>query len=235
MRLVLFDVDGTLCLTGGAGGRAMTIAFEEVFGVADGFAGIPMPGRTDQIILADAIDRLAKPTDPSLVARFRDRYFLSLREEITKPGRGRHGVMPGIRELLDALAGRDEAILGLVTGNYLEGARIKLEYFGLWHCFRCGAFGDDACERNDLVPIAIGRALPCGFSSHPPDGVVVIGDTPLDVACARAAGARAIAVATGSSTVDELRASGADVVFEDLQDTAAGLRAILEDKHKDER
>src|SRR5512141_2261086 len=132
MRLVLFDVDGTLCLTGGAGGRAMTIAFEEVFGVRDGFAGIPMPGRTDQIILRDAIRRLGHETDPALESRFRDRYVFYLRQEVAKPGRGRNGVMPGIRELLDALAARDDVVVGLLTGNYLEGARIKLEHFGLW-------------------------------------------------------------------------------------------------------
>lgn len=228
MRLVLFDVDGTLCLTGGAGGRAMTIAFEEVFGVPDGFAGIPMPGRTDQIILADAIRRLARETDPALESRFRERYVFYLRQEIAKSGRGRNGVMPGIRELLEVLAARKDVTLGLVTGNYREGARIKLEHFGLWQYFRCGSFGDDAAERNELVPIAVRRARECGVHDLPPDRVIVIGDTPLDVACARAAGARAIAVATGSSTVDELRHSGADVVFEDLSNAERVLRAIFE-------
>ena len=227
MRLVLFDVDGTLCLTGGAGGRAMTIAFEEVFGVPDGFAGIPMPGRTDQIILADAIRRLARDADPTLEARFRERYVFNLRNEVLKPGRGRNGVMPGIRELLDALDVRGDILLGLVTGNYLAGARIKLEHFGLWRYFRFGAFGDDAHERNELVPIAVERARECGIRDLPPDRVIVIGDTPLDVACARAAGARAIAVATGSSKAGELRQSGADVVFEDLSNTAKVLGAIL--------
>jgi phosphoglycolate phosphatase len=228
MRLVLFDVDGTLCLTGGAGGRAMTIAFEEVFGVCDGFAGIPMPGRTDQNILMDAIKRLAHETDPALESRFRDRYLVYLREEVKESGRGRNGVMPGVRELLDALTARDDVVLGLLTGNYMGGARIKLEHFGLWHYFRCGAFGDDAHERNELVPVAVGRARECGAGEFPPDRVVVIGDTPLDVACARAAGARAIAVATGSSSSDELRESSADVVFEDLSETGAVVRAIVE-------
>jgi phosphoglycolate phosphatase-like HAD superfamily hydrolase len=135
--------------------------------------------------------------------------------------------MPGVRELLDELARRDDVFLALLTGNYSAAARIKLQTFGLWHYFRCGAFGEDAHDRNDLVPIAVQRARDCGFPDAPAERVVIIGDTPLDVACAKAAGARAIAVATGGVDVETLQASGADVVFEDLSATAEVIRWIV--------
>lgn len=134
--------------------------------------------------------------------------------------------MPGIRELLDALAARGDVMLALLTGNFEEGARIKLGYFDLWRYFRCGAFGDDASDRNLLVPFAVRRAQACGLPAIPLSDVLVVGDTPADVACAHAGGARAVAVATGSSSVEQLRATGAEAVFTDLSDTAAFLRLV---------
>lgn len=227
-RLVLFDIDGTLVLTGGAGARAMTMAFRDLLGVENGFEGIAMPGRTDQIILRDALDRGGHADDASLLWQFQDRYLQHLAREIDHPAPGKFkGVMPGVRELLDALSSRDDVFLALLTGNYSGAARIKLDAFGLWHYFRCGAFGEDAHDRNDLVPVAVARARACGLPEIPARQVVVIGDTPLDVACARASGARAIAVATGGVDENTLRASGADVVFGDLSDTEAVMRAIL--------
>ena len=227
-RLVLFDVDGTLVLTGGAGARAMTLALRDLLGVENGFDGIPMPGRTDGIIVKDALVRGGHARDDALLTAFHDRYVVLLAREIHQPAPGKHkGVMPGVRALLDALAPRGDVFLALLTGNFRAAARIKLEHFGLWEYFRCGAFADDAHERNDLVPVAIRRARDCGLPDISPDRVVVIGDTPLDVACARAAGARAIAVATGGVDVETLRASGADAVFNDLSDTEEVLDAIL--------
>ncbi len=226
-RLVLFDVDGTLVLTGGAGGRGMTLALRDVLGVEDGFAGIPMPGRTDPLILADALERLGHAGDEAMRESFYDRYLEHLGREIHTPAAGTFkGVLPGVREVLDALASRQDVMLALLTGNFREAARVKLEHFDLWRYFRCGAFGDDATERNDLVPVAVARAAACGLPALPADRVVVVGDTPLDVACARAAGAHAIAVATGGVDAATLRAAGADAVFEDLSDTDAVVRAI---------
>jgi len=135
--------------------------------------------------------------------------------------------MPGIRELLDSLDRRDDVFVGLLTGNFESGARIKLEHFDLWRYFRCGAYGDDAADRNALVPFALSRARACGLPDLAPDHILVVGDTPHDVACARAAGAVPVGVATGTFTVDQLRAAGADLVFQDLSDTAAFL-ALLE-------
>jgi phosphoglycolate phosphatase-like HAD superfamily hydrolase len=228
---VLFDIDGTLVLTGGAGGRAMTRAFEQVFGIGEGLRGIPMPGRTDSWILADAAAAHRIPLDSPDLARFRDVYLIELARELDAPHPPhlRKAVMPGIRPLLDALHVRDDVYLALLTGNYEEAARLKLEHFDLWRYFACGAFGDNAPDRNGLLPRAIAQVRVCAGHAFAAADAVVIGDTPLDVACAAAGGARSIAVATGSHGVDELRASGADVVFEDLSDVAAVVRAVLAD------
>jgi phosphoglycolate phosphatase-like HAD superfamily hydrolase len=226
--LVLFDIDGTLVLTGGAGARAMTLALRDLIGIDNGFEGVPMPGRTDQIILRDALDLAGHTGDAQLAREFHDRYLDHLAREIHTPAPGKFkGVLPGVRSVLDALAARDDVMLGLLTGNFRAAARIKLEHFDLWRYFACGAFGEDAHDRNELVPIAVARAVECGLPALPPDAVVVIGDTPLDVACARAGGAKAVAVATGGIDVATLHEAGADVVFEDLTDTRVVITAIL--------
>ena len=204
----------------------MRRAFEDTFGIEGAFDGIAMAGRTDQIILRDALARIQCAATDALLSQFHDVYLDRLKQEILAPGNGPKAVMPGIRELLHRLDARNDAFLGLLTGNYAAGARIKLEYFGLWKYFACGAFGDDACERNDLMPIALRRAAECGAPSVPPRNVFIVGDTPLDVACATSAGATSIAVATGGYTADALRATGADVVFDDLSDIGAFLALI---------
>jgi len=224
--LILFDIDGTLVLTGGAGGRAMSLAFQEIFGVRDALSGISMAGRTDAWILADALTAHHIASDPEKLVRFRDAYLRHLTIELDKPG-ARKGLMPGVRELLDVLRRRDDVYVALLTGNYEEGARIKLEYFDLWRYFRCGAFGDDAPQRDGLVSKALERIAASGGPSFSAADAVVIGDTPLDVACAAFCGARSIAVATGSHSVEELRAAGADVVMQDLSNTHEVVAAIL--------
>lgn len=214
-------------LTGGAGGRAMAHAFEEVFGVPLAFGSLPMAGRTDSWILADALAAHHIPPDDSRVATYRDVYLRHLERELrTPPPDKPHGVLPGVRPLLDALAARADVYLALLTGNYELAARMKLEHFDLWKYFACGAFGDMAPDRNGLLPRAIERVEACGGPSVPPRRQVIVGDTPLDIAVAVAGGARSIGVATGSSRVDELRAAGADVVFQDFSDVDAVLRVI---------
>ena len=217
-------------LTGGAGGRAMTHAFAELFGTADAFEGIPMAGRTDSWILADAAAAHGIPADSPALARSPQVYFRYLAHELTQPGPpGKtNGVMPGVRELLDTLAPRDDLYLALLTGNYETSARMKLERFDLWRYFTCGAFGDEAPHRNVLVPKALARVAACGGPSFAAANALVIGDTPLDVACAAHAGARSLAVATGGHSVEELRSAGADVVMQDLSDTSEVLRVIAE-------
>ncbi len=225
-KLVLFDIDGTLVLTGGAGLRAMNRACEELVGHRDALAGIPVSGRTDWIILHDTLARVGHELDQPLFDRLRDRYVELLREEIQHPGKGFNGALPGVPDLLEALQPREDVYLGLLTGNFQEGARIKLQRYDLWRYFRCGAFGDDAADRNLLVPVAVDRALACGVPNLPPSDVIVVGDTPHDVACAHAAGATAVGVATGGFTADELRACGAPIVFETLRETEEVLRLM---------
>src|SRR4029077_2032371 len=210
----------------------MTSAFEELFSIANAFHDIPMAGRTDAWILSDAAAAHGIPADAADLARFPDVYVRGLSAEIaaserrgTTPVRGgRYCVMPGVRALLDALIDRPDAYLALLTGNYETGAKIKLEHFDLWRYFRCGAFGDDSADRNALVPFALERARRRGLPDLAPEQILVVGDTPHDVACARAVGAVPISVATGGYTSVQLRESGADIVFEDLSATGEFLK-----------
>ena len=226
MYLILFDIDGTLTLTGGAGMRAMNRACADVVGHENALDGVALAGRTDWIILDDILRNAGRTLDATLLDQLRRRYVAHLAEEIQLPGRGVKDMMPGIRPLLDALQRREDVALGLLTGNFLEGARIKLEYFDLWKYFPCGAFGGDSANRNDLVPVAIRRARECGIADVQPSDVLVVGDTPHDVACARVAGATPVAVATGGYSVEQLRETGAEIVFRDLSDTAAFLELL---------
>jgi phosphoglycolate phosphatase len=236
-KLVLFDIDGTLVLTGGAGIRAMNRACEELVGHGAALANIPVAGRTDRIILTDVVTQAGHSLDDGLLDQLRDRYIANLREEIERPGHlqafeslgargGLKAVMPGVRVLLDTLERRADVFLGLLTGNFEAGARIKLEHFGLWRYFRCGAFGDDSADRNDLVPFAVQRARECGMPELGPEQTLVVGDTPHDIACARAVGAVPVAVATGGFTANQLRQHGADIVFEDLSETGTFLKLL---------
>ena len=224
--LVLFDIDGTLLLSGGAGVRAMTTAFERVFGVARAFEDIPIAGHTDTFLVSRALARANLPDTADAHRSFRVAYLELLPDEIVKPGTGRKGLMPGVRELLAALS-RDPAMhAALLTGNYEAAAHIKLAHFGVGDYFSWGAFGEDSSDRAELAQLALRRAVLRTVPRVACDNAVVIGDTPHDVACARAIGARIIAVATGSSSIDELRATGADAVVATLADTAEVMKRL---------
>lgn len=230
-RLVLFDIDGTLVLTGGAGARAMAQAFEHVFGAQAGaspssrLAGVPMAGRTDTWIVGEMSRIYGVESDAASLQRFHDIYVTHLAREIHAPG-PRKGVLPGVRDLLDALAVRDDAHLALLTGNFAAGARVKLEYFDLWRYFRTGAFAEDAPDRNGLLARALSRVSAEGGPAVEPSEVVIVGDTPLDVGVALAGGARSVGVATGNYDTAALLASGAHAVLEDLSDLPAVLEAF---------
>ena len=211
-------------LTGGAGARAMASAFEDVFGVRQGLSGIPMAGRTDAWILSQAATTHQIPCDEARLRSFRESYLKKLAVEVHEPG-PRKGIMPGVRVLLDQLSDRDDVYLALLTGNLEGGARVKLEYFDLWRYFRCGAFGDELHDRNDLLKVALERVTTSGGPVKPSE-VIVIGDTPLDVAVAKRGGARSLAVATGGYDAATLQASGADVVLESFSDVMAALTAL---------
>jgi phosphoglycolate phosphatase-like HAD superfamily hydrolase len=224
-RLLLFDIDGTLMLTGGAGGRAMALAAQELFDIPDALHTIPMAGRTDAWIVGQMAQRHGVSCDGPTLERFRQRYLAHLRRELDVP-HPEKGVLPGIRAVLDALMSRSDAHVALLTGNFEAGARIKLDYFDLSGYFRGGAFGDDCHDRNALLPVALDRVQQGGGPAFTPADAVVIGDTPLDIAVAVASGARSLGVATGGYSAEQLRASGADVVLDDLRDLQQALAGM---------
>jgi phosphoglycolate phosphatase len=232
-KLILFDIDGTLIVTGGAGARAMTRAFEETWGLSDALRHIDVAGRTDNIILEDALRATDIVAEGEPLERFKRIYCEFLREEL-RSGNGGNGasqgngtgngrpkcVLPGIPPLLDALSARADVSLALLTGNYPESAEIKLRHFDLWRYFEWGVYGNEATDRHDLLPIALQRHLDRGAPSIDPADVIIVGDTPHDISCAHRGGAKAIAVATGNFTLDALSGCSPDVLVRDLSDHA---------------
>ena len=224
-RLILFDIDGTLVLTGGAGARSMGFAVRDVFGLDPDGAAVAMAGRTDAWIVSQMAAHHGVAVDAEMLKRFHRAYIGHLEREIHHPG-PRKGVLPGVQDVLDALAPREDLHVALLTGNFEHGARIKLEYFDLWQHFRSGAFGDSSHDRNSLLAVAMASAERAGGTPVRADEVVIVGDTPLDVAVAVAGGARSLGVATGSYDTAALVASGADAVLQDLSDVGAVLRGL---------
>lgn len=227
MKLVLFDIDGTLMLSGGAGARALTRALGEVYGLTDPLTGIRLNGQTDPQIMLDALERAGRSSEahPERLGAVTELYVRYLAAEIQNAPSAK--LMPGVIALLDALAGRTDVALALVTGNIERGARLKLSRFDLNRYFSCGGFGSDSTQRRDLVPIACERASACFGRAFVPEDAVVIGDTEKDVDCGRHVGARTLAVATGSVSADVLRAAGPDALFETLEDTERVVKTVL--------
>ena len=230
-RLVLFDIDGTLVLTGGAGKRAMDRAFADAFGIANAFADVPMGGRTDRYLIERGLERWGMAASAAALEAFRRHYLRHLAESIHEPGHGTKGTMPGVAALLDALDGRPAVQTALLTGNYEAGARIKLTHFDLWHRFAWGAFGDDHAERDELARTAVAAAAGRGVALADRSHALIVGDTPFDIACARAAGARVVAVATGGHSLDELQALGPDLAVGDLTELDA-VPALIDDPRR---
>jgi len=226
-RLVLFDIDGTLLHTGGAGRDAMEAALVAVFGTT-GDPSYRYDGKTDRQIVRELM-RGAGFDDATVDARMHDvmeAYVRGLRTTLTEPAR-HVGVYPGVPDLLDAVHAHPHAVLGLLTGNVEPGARLKLAAAGLdFDRFVVNAFGSDDEVRGALPAIAHGRMRDRFGVALRGQDVVVIGDTPADIACGRALGARAIAVATGRYSVGELEAHAPFAAFSDLADTGAILAAI---------
>jgi len=226
-KLLLFDIDGTLLLTGRAGEYALRLAFKERFGVDDDLSAISFAGSTDGAIARQMFAAHDIPPTPENIADLFDGYVHHLARELPR----REGrVLPGIIELLEALHRREDCVLGLLTGNIEKGAELKLSHYGVWDFFEFGAFADDHVDRNKLGPVAHSRAVEKHGISFEAEDVLVIGDTPRDIDCARAAGFVAVAIATGSYAKDELAAHKPDFLFEDLSDTRGVLAALLGDK-----
>lgn len=226
MRLVLFDVDGTLVSTRGAGRRALERALREIYGTAGAIDAYDFHGKTDPGIVRDLLTgagRSPEAVEAGLPACFA-RYLHYLEGEI---GNGSEVTLyPGVREVVEALAARDDVLVGLLTGNIEAGARIKLRPTGLLPRFRFGAYGSDSADRTALPAIAAERATALTGRHFAGSAVIVIGDTPLDIGCARAYGARAAAVATGRHAVEDLAAHRPDFLFPDLSRTEAVLAAL---------
>jgi phosphoglycolate phosphatase-like HAD superfamily hydrolase len=222
-KLLLFDIDGTLLLTGGAGGRAMFEAGRKLFGDAFNF-DLDTSGKLDTQIYKELIK-----LNPTLDMQhrhdeFRDTYLKLLEFELSWDNKA--FLMPGIRELLETLRKRHHVTLGLLTGNYGSAAKLKLKAVDIQHdWFSITAFGDEAVTRPDLVELAMKRYEERNNKLHPRE-VVVIGDTPRDVACAQAHGCVAFAVATGRWNVEQLRATRADIVVDNLRDATRLLELL---------
>jgi phosphoglycolate phosphatase-like HAD superfamily hydrolase len=229
MKLVLFDIDGTILRSDGAGKRAIHRALLDVFGVT-GPADHPFDGKTDKQIVRELMRHEGHGDEhiDASMQRLLHLYVGYLDEELAA-STGRAHALPGVPELLDALEARRDIILGLLTGNLEQGARAKLAAVGIeFSRFLVGAFGSDHEHRPELPAIARSRTKGQLGIDIRGEAMVVIGDTPADLTCGRSLGASAIGVATGRYSVEELRRHEPAAVFRDLSDTATVLRAILE-------
>jgi phosphoglycolate phosphatase len=219
VRLVLFDIDGTLVHTGHAGTQAFKKTFATEFKAVDGIAKIKFAGRTDVNLVREFFGYHDIPATPENFQRFFERYVFWL-DQILAQSQTR--ICPGVRELLRGLRALPEPpIIGLLTGNIRLGAEIKLRHFNLWDQFEFGGFADDHEERDLIAAAAHARShRVLGRKLHGEE-IVVIGDTPFDIRCGRAIGAKVLAVATGGATLDELKKHKPDWAVEDLTHVTA--------------
>jgi phosphoglycolate phosphatase-like HAD superfamily hydrolase len=227
MRLVLFDIDGTILTARGAGRRALAAALKEVYGTAGDIERYDLRGRTDPRIVFDLMEG-AGLARTAVHERLDDCFEAYARGLAAEVGDGSGVVMhPGIADLVRRLDGAPEALVGLLTGNIEAGARIKLEPTGLRPYFRLGAYGSDHIDRRQLPSLAARRAQALTGRSFQPEAVVVIGDTPHDIECARHFGATAVAVATGLYTRESLEAERPDLLFDDFSNVEAAFAKLL--------
>jgi phosphoglycolate phosphatase len=214
-RLLLFDIDGTLIYSGGAGLQALKLALAERHQISDDLRDIEIAGVTDSGIVLSILKKHAIPETKENMTAFLDSYvhFLSL-ELPRRKGR----LLPGVLQLLEKLKTRPNLVLALLTGNVSRGARLKLEHYGVWHFFEFGAFADDHHDRNQLGLFARARAKEKHGREFSAAEIDVIGDTPRDIDCGKALGARTIAVATGTWSREKLGEHHPDFLIDDLSD-----------------
>lgn len=219
-RILLFDIDGTLVFTDGAGVRAFNHAFEQLYGLCDALRGVDVQGRSDRWILQSVFAKQRLPYDDGSVAAFLDVYASALTPMLAeKAGR----VLPGIPTLLQELQTRD-VVIGLGTGNFRHTGLMKLAHYGIADHFVDGGFGEDGVERRAILAAAVERLRPAAATDA---AVIVIGDTAHDIIGAHAIGAKAVAVATGLVPPPDLAAAGADRVLPDCADVERALDALL--------
>ena len=224
--LLLFDIDGTLLDTRGAGAGALLDATEQVLGLPrNEVPTLDLAGATDGSVIRKLFEDAGLPLDTTRVEAFRECYLGCLEARLSHadfPGR----LLLGVTSLLERLATDSRLSLGLLTGNWRQGARLKLERFGIHGYFADGGFGDDGEHRNDLGPVAVRRMEAAAGRAFPADRVIVIGDTPKDIACAHAMGARCLAVATGMFTHELLTPFQSWKVMHSLEDTESVIEAL---------
>lgn len=225
MKLLLFDVDLTLVNTAGCGREAMTQAFQEMFGQRNGFEKVSFAGSTDGGIFREGLAISGLEWSREKEEEFKNRYLKYLESALDEPQKDRH-IEPGVKTLLETLQNREGVFLALLTGNWEEGARLKLQHFDLWHFFEFGAYSNDSWIRSDLPKIATMKLQRLKGISVSPSDVFVIGDTPRDVACARPFGATSVAVATGFSSYEQLESEKPHHLFKDLSNLGAFLRIL---------
>lgn len=213
--LLLWDIDGTLLASGGAGMRALRTALAARFGIDGSLEDIDFGGRTDPWIMRRIFEKFRLPDTAETMAAYTAAYFEALPAELL---RSASRVLPGVPERLAEAAARPHVAQGLLTGNRRRGAEIKLVHHGLWETFAFGAFADDHELRNELGPFALHRAREHHGVVFAPERTWIIGDTPHDIACGRAIGARTLAVATGHSDPEALRGHRPDAFLPDLSD-----------------
>jgi phosphoglycolate phosphatase-like HAD superfamily hydrolase len=223
-KLLLWDIDGTLIVSHGAGFRAMERALREQFGRTYDLAKLDWAGRTDSWIASEILRACRLEDTPENLHDFLEAYLRLLPVELAAGPPGR--VLPGVLELLETFHRRPDVAQGLLTGNLERGAELKLTHYKVWHYFQFGAYADDSPRRNDLGPHALRRARERHRAEFVPARTFIIGDTPHDVECGRVIGAKTIAVATGRYGIAELAAHGPTAVFADFADTAAFLRVV---------
>jgi phosphoglycolate phosphatase-like HAD superfamily hydrolase len=226
VRLVLFDIDGTLVTARGAGRAAIGKALTSTYGITGPIEAYDFRGKTDQRIVHDLMrDAGLHPAriEAGMAACFAA--YVAELEAVLGDGR-RVTVLPGVADLVRVLAAREDTMVGLLTGNIEGGARVKLRPTGLWDLFRVGAFGSDHIDRRQLPAVACARAHQLCGRRFAFEEVTIIGDTPLDVDCARACGAVAVAVATGFHPADDLKACAPDLFFADFSDVPAAVAAL---------
>lgn len=225
-RLVLFDVDGTLLSSGRRGLDAFGEALRRTFGTEGAIATYRFEGKLDPVIVAELMREAGVPDEVVSARRGAalDLYLDLLEQALAvEPP----ALKPGAAEVVARVAAAPSVVPALLTGNMPRGARAKLSAAGIWGHFRFGVFGDEAERRVDLGPIALARALATTGRPFSPSETVVVGDARADVECGRAIGARVVAVATGRTSTEELRAAGADVVFPTFADVGSACEAIL--------
>jgi len=223
MKLILWDIDGTLVCTGKAGEKALVRAIETVTGKAASLEGIDYRGRTDAFIAREIFRHHELPFSERALHEFMELYLTNLQAEMPLSDGKTH---PGILDILEQVRHRPDLAQGLLTGNLRRGAEIKLDHYQVWRYFEFGAFADDSHIRNELGPFALRRAKDRHARDFAPEDVFIVGDTPHDIACAKAIGAKSIAVATGHFTLAELAKHEPTALLQDLGDPAAFFAVV---------